>query len=101
MGYLSEELFVVVLDKWIKMVAFLLFHILRENEDKPLRRDRVFSDRSQVLDTFTDEELFGRHKVSIIRHSSADWRSQRLYPAQNFEISFNYCLHSGNLVDMT
>lgn len=47
------------------MVAFLLFHILRENEDKPLRRDRVFSDRSQVLDTFTDEELFGRHSFPL------------------------------------
>lgn len=47
------------------MVAFLLFHILRENENKPLRRDRVFSDRSQVLDTFTDEELFGRHRFPL------------------------------------
>lgn len=41
------------------MVAFLLFHILMENEDKPLRRD------SQVLDTFTDEELSGRHRYPL------------------------------------
>lgn len=49
------------------MAAFLLFpDILRENEEKPLRRERIFRDRSQVLDT--DEELQG----SETRHSAVD-----------------------------
>lgn len=37
--------------------------ILRENE-KPLRRERVFRDRNQVLDILTDEEYrFSRHVI--------------------------------------
>lgn len=39
------------------MTACLLFiEILRENKDKSLRRERVFRDRSQVLDMLTDIE---------------------------------------------
>nr|XP_034327180.1 putative nuclease HARBI1 [Crassostrea gigas] len=45
------------------MAACLLFiEVLRENEDKAFRRERVFRDRSQVLDMLTDSELIGRYR---------------------------------------
>lgn len=63
MGYSKLRIFRIFLNKWIKMAACLLFiEVLRENEDKALRRERVFRDRSQVLDMLTDSELIGRYR---------------------------------------
>lgn len=42
--------------------CLLIIDVLRENEDKALRRERVFRDRSQVLDMLTDSELIKRYR---------------------------------------
>lgn len=42
--------------------CLFVIEVLRENEDKALRRERVFRDRSQVLDMLTDSELIGRYR---------------------------------------
>lgn len=48
------------------MAACLLFiEVLRENEDKALCRERVFRDRSQVLNMLTDSELIGRYRFPM------------------------------------
>lgn len=45
------------------MVACLLFvEILRENENKPFRRDYVFRDRSEVLDMLTNNKHIGQYR---------------------------------------
>ncbi|XP_061188005.1 putative nuclease HARBI1 [Saccostrea echinata] len=43
------------------MAYIIMREILQEN-DKPLRRERVFRDRSQVLDTMSDYELIERYR---------------------------------------
>lgn len=45
------------------MAAFLLFiEVLRKNEDNALSRERLFGDRSQLLDMLTDRELIERYR---------------------------------------
>lgn len=57
MGYSKLRIFRICLNKRIKMAACLLFiEVLRENEDKALRRERVFRDRSQVLLKYVDRQ---------------------------------------------
>lgn len=66
MGYSKLRIFRIFLNKWIKMAACLLFiEVLRENEDKALRRERVFRDRSQVLLKYVDRQranIIGRYR---------------------------------------
>ena len=44
------------------MAALFIFEIIMQEKDKPIRRERVFRDRSQVLDTMTDAELIERYR---------------------------------------
>lgn len=45
------------------MATCLMFiGVLREKEDKALPRERVFRDRSQVLNMLTDSELIGLYR---------------------------------------
>lgn len=42
----------------------MFIEILKENDDKALCRERVFRDRSEVIDILTDSELIGRYRFS-------------------------------------
>jgi hypothetical protein len=44
------------------MAALFIFKTIFQEKDQPLRRERVFRDRTQVLDTMTDEELISRYR---------------------------------------
>ena len=44
------------------MAALFIFQTILHEKDQPLRRERVFRDRTQVLDTMTDEELITRYR---------------------------------------
>ena len=44
------------------MAGYIILRRLLKERDQPLRKERVFRDRSQALDTLNDQELISRYR---------------------------------------
>ena len=44
------------------MAGYIVLRRLFKEQDQPLRKERVFRDRSQALDTLNDQELISRYR---------------------------------------
>ena len=76
------------------MARYIVLRRMLKERDQPLRKKRVFRDRSQELDTLNDQELISRYRFPS--QVISDWSilSNRIL-SLNIEIACHLCSYTG------